>query len=365
MPMADRIVIWTILLFAIMPAVSGNAAGSPARECVANQLNALKDRQTRTPGAMSPHLTSARIQQLEYALDRMTKPLLIVTCNWLATLDEDLVRHWPSFERRVRIILSADFEPKRAEISEILEAELASSIQMFGHNAPLTVIFLIGNDPTDLDAKARALGWHPETRTDTGVNWKMQCDEPGVISGYADQFTAVVCLPGEAELYDLSDPDAGRIFRTVVTHEYMHAFQGQVAGGFHAKPYADNPVRGLPGPAWMLEGIAHYAGYRSAEKTGNIRARVERTISDYGYSKEDVCQILARQEASYESTAGPRAVAIQAVMNLETFGGPGSFARFYTDLGITQDWRKSFSRTYGGSPEEVLECTGNKSGAVD
>jgi len=347
------------LLLACLQLVSfsgANALETEARSCVRNQIEALREARLRNPDDDSPLSRPDRLDSLEASLDQMDLGRLTVFCNMFGQLDRRLTAQWPSRRTRGEILIAPALEARRREITGLIDGVLDETGRSFGSDAPLPVTILVSNSAAALREMALDAGMEANRIAGTLETWRATCRRDGHIAGFASGFRLVICLNGDAGLYDFTAPNVVRIFRETVAHEYFHSFQFQASGTFGGGDYHAEPVLGLPGPGWMLEGVAYYVGRRTFASLPEIRAENEETVADYGYDQEYRCTVLKRQEAGYEATAGPRAVALLAVMALEERSGPGSFARFYSEIGFTYDWRRAFANTYGGSPEEVLDC---------
>lgn len=358
--------LFAALMFLVFGLQSGTssalAADSVSREattCVLAQLDHIEGQVSSGSWQEGSPPTIEAIRNLRSHLDRMAPGERVATCYALARLGGGLDRHMPAYAQQVQLHLPPVLEPQRKWISSLTRKALDHVQTGFKALAPLQVHLYMGQSLEEVQRLAAASGFTPNDLEWPGHQWHQGCRPRNFLVGLANSKRVLICVTDIEDFTSDAADEFKSALMSLIAHEYFHSFQLQVSAALGGRRYDADATFGKPGPAWMLEGVAHYVGYRTAETPLQIRSRLERTVADYGYSQADRCRILKRQQRSFETVSGPRAVALLAVMDLEELAGSDSFARFYNDIGFTLDWRDSFERVYGGAPEELLGCEVN------
>lgn len=354
--------ILALTLLFLAPGGEGAMAASTAlekmRTCVIGQIALVRERAASGERDPLTQREEQGLREFESTVDSYDPFRLSAFCLALGRERPGGYHLWPSFRLgQQRLTLTDDLERMRGQAQALIDRAIGHVQEQFDGFAPLPVEFYVGRDPTALRRKARNLGFGPEDVEWPDGSWRPLCEAGQDLVGFANWNRIVVCLPDSFEPAEIEDEAFSRELLDLLAHEYFHTVQLQSAGMRSGAPYRLNEELGVPGPAWMLEGVAYYIGHRMNEEPEAIRRRLGKTVADYAYDDRSArCAVLERQQASFETVAGSRAVALLAVMELERLAGSGSFAKFYAEIGLTSDWRAAFGTVYGGAPEEVLDC---------
>jgi len=158
-------------------------------------------------------------------------------------------------------------------------------------------------------------------------------------------FDAMFVHVGAGWTNDLAFPL--KIGRQTIAHEFFHIIQYRAMGKTRVDSSLDPAIVRPAGPTWLIEGSAHWWGWRVAVHSLGVSASTLLNHEKPALSLDQTPLELMESPNAFYSTQRAYSIGLLAVDFLMATRPPQALLEYFQDIGAGLSWQEAFVRAFG------------------